>query len=386
MTIPNQVPADLPGTFIMEELQKRGWDQNDLAFIIDKTPQELNKVLKGHVSVNAKWANLFSAAFNVPAVFFLNLQAAYDLHQQSAKPEPSVEIRAKWFNQFPIRDMIKRGWIENTDADLLGEQMRRFFGVSQVSDIPDFRTDLYGHAARKTSYDTITPSQQVWLSRVRSIARSTTAPSYSKQKLVEALPAIRAHMFDLDDLGAIPELLHDCGVLTVFVEALPGAMIDGVCTWIDDQPVIGLSLRQNRPDNLCFVIRHEIEHVLRGDGKTASQTHIDVFEPGRNTQKLPQQEVIADAAAAEFLIPQDKLTSFIDRKGQWISEKDVLAFSARHQIHPSIVVGQIQHRRHKDGDEKAFAWLRKYLKDKVNERFASWPLYDGWGHPIPLKL
>src|SRR5690606_34689956 len=108
----------------------------------------------------------------------------------------------------------------------------------------------------------------------------------------------------------IPTLLLACGVRLAFVQHLPGSKIDGVCTWIENQPVIGLSLRLNRPDNICFVLRHEIEHVLQEDGKATSYTHVDVFENDRDVRELPDEERRADAAAAEFLVPQDKLASF----------------------------------------------------------------------------
>jgi HTH-type transcriptional regulator/antitoxin HigA len=192
-------------------------------------------------------------------------------------------------------------------------------------------------------------------------------------------------MFDSDDFSAIPSLLLSCGVRVVFVQHLPDSKIDGVCTWLEGQPVIGLSLRMDRPDNLCFVLRHELEHVLQEDGRGESYSHVDVFEPDRETSNLPPEERRADAAAAEFLIPQDKLASFMLRKGKWISREDVLAFSARHHIHPAVVVGQIQHQRHKSGDKRAFAFLREFMP-KIHDRFLDWSLVDGWGKVAEVNL
>ena len=74
-------------------------------------------------------------------------------------------------------------------------------------------------------------------------------------------------MLDKDDFKHIPSILWKSGVRFVLVEALPGSKIDGVCVWIGDQPVIGMTLRLDRPDNFCFVLRHECEHILREDGK-----------------------------------------------------------------------------------------------------------------------
>ncbi len=377
--------VDPPGVFIKDELEERGWDQSDLAYIIGVTPQQLNPILSGKNSITMKWAQLFAAAFDVNPQFFLNLQAMYDL-QHSAQPEPGVKIRADWVSSLPVREMIDRGWIEKTEADLLDLQMMRFFRVNDKSEIPFLNENsVIAHAAKKTSYDEITPTQFAWLHRVRMIAETMGAQNYSAEKLRDSLPHIRAHMNDKDDFSHIPQLLFECGVRTVIVEALSGSKIDGVCTWIDDQPVIGLSLRLNRPDNFCFVIRHEIEHILNGDGKDIQQLHVDVFDEDRDTKNLPDEEKKADAVAAEFLIPQQKLISFMERKGKWISERDVLAFAARHSIHPAIVIGQIHHRRHQQGDEKAYAFLRKYMTN-IRDKFRNWQYRDGWGVVAPVGL
>ncbi len=372
-------PVDHPGSFIEEELEARGWTQADLAYILGWDASQLNKLIKGATNITPDTAVSLGDAFDTPAEFFMNLQKAYDL-QRARRTDPGVRTRAAWLSKFPIRDMAKRGWLEETEADLLDLQMMRFFDVNRIEDIPR----VIAHAAKRSGYGEVTGTQLVWLHRVRKIAATAAAPTYDRRCLIDALPDIRAHMLDADDFGEIPGLLLRCGVRVVFVEPLPNSKIDGVCTWIDDQPVIGLSLRLNRPDNLCFVFRHEMEHVIQEDGKSG-YIHVDVFDIDRDDIFLPDEERRADAAAAEFLIPQDKLTSFMQRKGKWISEPDVLAFAARHNIHPAIVIGQIQNRRHKAGDDRAFAFLRRYL-DKIHEHFMAWPLRDGWGKVANVGL
>lgn len=381
----NVATIDHPGTFILEELEERGWTQVDLAYILGKSAAQLNPILKGKVGISSDMAVALGDAFDVSPELFANLQKQYDL-QNAKRPDPGVRTRAFWFSKFPVREMENRGWIENTDADLIDLQMIRFFDANRIEDVPLVGCEPMAHAAKKTGYDEPTGGQLVWLHRVRKIAAASNAPPYDRNRLLAALPDIRAHMFDAEDFSEIPGLLLACGVRLVFVQHLPGSKIDGVCTWLGEQPVIGLSLRHNRPDNVCFVLRHEIEHILQGDGKNASSSHVDVFEFDRNVSEMPDEEQRADAAAAEFLVPQDKLDSFMRRKGKWVSEDDVLAFSARHHIHPAIVVGQIQRFRHERGDEKAFAFLRRYLTKKVDGYFENWPLRDGWGHVAEVGL
>jgi HTH-type transcriptional regulator/antitoxin HigA len=62
----------------------------------------------------------------------------------------------------------------------------------------------------------------------------------------------------------LPDQFSDAGVRLVYVEALPGAKIDGCAMIVDGYPVIGLSGRGKRLDKVLFTLLHEIAHILRG--------------------------------------------------------------------------------------------------------------------------
>jgi HTH-type transcriptional regulator/antitoxin HigA len=381
MSKAKMAPVDHPGTFIMEELEARNWQQVDLAYILGMLPQQLNPLLNGKASITPDMAAALGDAFDMPAEFFANLQKLYDLRK--AKPvDPGVKTRANWVSFFPVREMIKRGWIEDTDSHLLDVQMLRFFGKDRIEDIPFIgQGELAPFAAKKNDYEAITAKQYVWLHRVMKIAEMMDAPAYSEQSLRRNLPKIRAHFLDKDDLIHIPRILWDCGVRFMLVEALPAAKIDGVCVWVNGQPAIGLTTRLDRLDNLAFVLRHEIEHILRGDGREASFSPVDEMETTlSNRADLPHEEKQANDAAAEFCVPRHQLNSFMVRKGKFISEQDVIAFAARVEVHPAIVVGQIQRAR------ENYAWLRKYQTSIRNYLF-QWRYVDGWDHAsIPTGL
>ena len=50
---------------------------------------------------------------------------------------------------YPVREMIKRGWIEQTDAAMLRVQLARFFEKQTPDEIPGF-----ARAAKKTAGET----------------------------------------------------------------------------------------------------------------------------------------------------------------------------------------------------------------------------------------
>jgi len=370
-----------PGVFIIDELDARDWTQADLAYILGISQQQLNKILKGKGNITPEFALALGDAFDVSPEFFSNLQKLYDL-SHARKPDIGVKKRASWASEFPIRKMIERGWIEDTDAGLLDAQMLRFFGKNTINEVP-FVGDgaVYQHAAKKSDHSEITPSQYVWLYRVKKMAESFEAPLYSEDMLRNSLPELRQHMLAKADIGQIPHILRKCGIRFLLVESLPNTKIDGVCLWLGNQPVIGMTTLHDRMDNFCFVLRHEIEHVLNRDGQKESFSPIDCLDGNLriNANDISEQEVIANNAAAEFLIPREKLLSFYDRKAPFISERDVIAFAARHQIHPAIAVGQIQFL------SENYGWLRKYLKG-IRQYLCDWEYCDGWGQAAPTGL
>jgi HTH-type transcriptional regulator / antitoxin HigA len=374
--------VDHPGTFIAEELEARGWSQTDLAYILGMKVQQLNPLLTGKANITPDLAAALGDAFDMPAEFFANLQKFYELNR--VKPvDPGVRTRAAWAAWFPIREMINRNWIEETEPSLLDVQMLRFFGKNRVEDIPFIGSGQIAAQAFKKGggYENTTPLQYAWLHRVMTIAKMQEAPLYSEDALRKNLGRIKSHLLDKDDLIHIPAILRECGVRFALVEALPKSKIDGVCVWIDGQPAIGMTNRLDRFDNFAFVLRHECEHILRGDGREQSFTPVDEIDATHFDEHAdkPKEETLADAAAIEFCIPKTQLQSFLVRKGQYISEQDVIAFAARLEIHPAIVIGQIQHRR------QNYAWLRKY-QTSIRDYLMDWKFVDGWGRSIPTGL
>lgn len=365
-----------PGEIIKDELEARGWSQRDLAYILGRPEQAINMIISGKRGISAEMAKALEKAFDVPAEFFLNLQKIYDL-SRAEDPEPDIAKRAQFYqSSFPVREMIRRGWLEDTDPGLLEAQMIRFFGVNHIHDIPHLR-----HAAKKTNYDEIPTSQLAWLFRVRQIARSIAAPKYSEKKLRQSISDLARLLVSPEEARHVPRILMECGVRYIVVETLPQAKIDGVCFWLTNaEPVIGMSVRYDRIDNYWFVLRHEIEHVLNRDGQ--EREIIDAELEGERAAPngpISKEEQLANAAAAEFCVPGAKIQSFISRKYPYISERDIIGLANTLQIHPGIVVGQLH------ATTKEYRYFRKLLA-KIREHIVTSALVDGWGNVAPVSL
>jgi len=364
-----------PGFYIKEEMEARDWLQRDLAFILGCPEQAVNMILSGKRGISPDMAKALGEAFDVPAEFFANLQQTYDL-AQARTPDPSVAIRRNMQSTYPVREMIKRGWIVQSDTAMLETQLIRFFGVLDADEIP-----YMAHAAKKSSYEEreVPPAQLAWLFRVRQIAASISVPRYSEKALRSALNDLQEILHAPEEARHVPRLLTECGVRFILVEKLPNANIDGVCFWDQSAPVIGMTTRYDRIDNFWFVLRHEIEHVLRTHGRDHEILDDLDGEGASTSDSLPEEERVANAAAGDFCAPTDKLNSFMVRKHPFFYEKDVVAFARLHRRHPGLVVGQMRFRM------KRHDYLTRYLV-KIRQFVLPGSIADGWGQVVPISL
>lgn len=367
-----------PGYYIKEEMEAREWRQRDLAFILGVPEQAVNMMLSGKRGISPDMALALADAFDTDRDFFANLQKMYDL-AHARTPDPRVAVRGSMQSQYPVREMVRRGWLSALGPEPLETQLVRFFEVSTPDEIP-----YLAHAPRKSRYEelAVPPTQLAWLFRVRQIARSISVPAFSAGKSFTTGALIRELeklLHAPEEARHVPQILAEHGIRFVLVEKLPAADIDGVCFWLDENsPVIGMTTKRDTIDNFWFVLRHEIEHVRRGDGK--DDEVIDVLEGERastSSLAIPEQERIANAAAADFCAPAEKMDLFMIRKRPFYYEKDVVAFARIHKRHPGLIVGQMQKRMDR------WDYLTRQLV-KIRQFVLPASIADGWGQTVPV--
>ena len=369
-----------PGDYIKEALDARRWTQDEFAEIIGRTPRFVGELVNGEKAITPRTAKELAAAFGTSAILWLNLEAAYRLHHSQDPVPPRITRQARLRERFAVRDMLKRGWIEGShDPDVLEAQVLRFFGIQSIDETPRL-----AHAAKRTGYPAdLSGPQLAWLFRVKQIAEAMTVRPYSERLLRDALPKMRSLLNAVDGIQQVPHVLAECGVRFVIVEPTPGSKIDGVTLWLGEKassPVIGMSLRLDRIDNFWFVLAHEMAHVLKKHGQTEAIIDAETFEPGAPSQpqNVSEEESAANEIAAEFCVPRADMTDFIRRNNPLFSEEKVAGFSRRMQLHPGLVVGQLQRAL---GDYRLF---RKYLVS-VRPIVTPMAMTDGYGHIVPLR-
>lgn len=368
------------GQLLDAAIRERAWSQRVLALVIGMDETAVNKMVSNKRAISAEEALLLEEALDVSAERFLEAQKRYELAiaRITSRKDPQRATRAELFKGIPVPELIKRGWIDVDDirdVPRVEAELARFFQVQDINQI-----EVLPHAAKRTVLASeATPSQLAWLYRVRAIASDMVAAKFSDLSARRAVELLRPLTSAAEEARKVPRILAECGIRYVVVEALAGSKIDGACFWLNDRsPVIGMSLRHDRIDNFWFVLRHEIEHVIHQHGKSAViiDTELEGQKAGTG-QDVTEEERIANAAAAEFCVPQKTLDSFIARKAPFFAERDILGVAATLKIHPGLVAGQLQRRTDR------YDRFRDHLV-KIRSIVAPSAVVDGWGDIAPV--
>jgi len=375
-----------PGQLIESLLADRGWEQKFLAHWLGVSETIVSRTVNGVRPVDAQMALKLSEVFGVPPERFLMLQQSIALEKAKliTPLDPGRAAKAMLFGSLPISEMIKRGWLKvksAKDVEGVARELEKFFGVPSLDEI-----ETLPHAARKTLVIGESPeklaadAQLVWLYRAKKIAEEMMVAPYSHFGTRRAIKELEPLMVSAASCRKVSRILAAAGIRFVVNQTIGPAKIDGACFWLDENsPVIAMTLRHDRIDNFWFTLRHEIEHVARTHGQPDQMT-LDFELEGAKAgvgQNVPEEEKLANSAAANFGFSQDYLEKFITRKSPFFREADVLGFANTVKVHPGIVVGRLQHATER------FDLLRKHLVG-VRHHVVAEAMVDGWGNAAPV--
>jgi HTH-type transcriptional regulator/antitoxin HigA len=372
-----RTPAEVfpPGEFIREEIETRGWSQAEFAEILGRPPRLVSELIAGKRGITPETAKGLAAAFGTSAQLWLNLESSFQLSRLKHNSSDEISRRAKLYEMVPVKEIVRRRWIEPSDnLDVLEKRVMDFL-----------RAELIPHAARKsTSYsEEITPAQHAWLLRARQLCKAVSVSnSFTTTRFERLLEQLKSLLLSAEEVRHVPRLLAQAGIRFVVVEPLSQTRVDGATLWLSETaPAIVLSLRSDRVDWFWFTLMHELAHVKHQDGKDELLLDVDLLgESGEGKSAKPEIELRADAFASEFLVPPKDLRDFVVRVKPLFSKQRIKAFAARIGVHPGIVVGQLHH-----SGVISYAHSRELL-EKVRGTITDAALTDGWGAMLPVSV
>lgn len=250
---------------------------------------------------------------------------------------PSNKKSVDW-SKFPIKEMSRRGWIENigkTAKDSVEELVKGFISDAGLAfGAASFRKTFYGEAESPTSRYAL----YAWLARVIQKARDKKdslgvyeSDSLSASYLKELAQLSR---FETGPALAV-EQLESSGIAVVIEPALKGTLLDGVALKDSDgTPIIGLTLRYDRLDNFWFTLLHEVAHIWK------HVTDENAFLDDLDASSEDRREAEANRLAREAFIPRVQWR----RSEAYISPSkgSIEKFAKELKIHPAVIAGRLR--------------------------------------------
>jgi HTH-type transcriptional regulator/antitoxin HigA len=357
------------GKYIKDELHTRGWTQLDLAYIMGRKVTEINSLMAGRRQLSPELAQELGVIFGRSAEYWLGIDTAYRLSQIDYVDQ-AVILRSELFS-YPIKEMQKRGWIAETqDVAELQQEVDRFLGGYLGKPMSDFYELPFAASFKRTTKESeLNNAEKAWLARAKQLAQACPVAKFNENSIPALKIELRRLAAKTQAAHRVPELLTGAGIRYVVVEPLPNVKIDGAAFWLDvSSPVIAMSLRFDNIGSFWFALLHELDHI----------EHKDAFSFD-DLQSKPNDEAEERASdnAANLLIPKQELEAFIRACAPRYSEARINNLATRLQIHPGIIVGQLQHR-----GELSYAAHRKLLT-KVRDLVTQLAFTDGWDQPVP---
>jgi HTH-type transcriptional regulator/antitoxin HigA len=323
-----------PGDTLAEVLQDAGMTQAELATRTGLSTKHVNQIVNGGASLTPETALLLERATGIRARVWSNLEVAYREQLSREQESSSLLADADWLDMLPIKELIKRGRLENTqDKVRLVRGVCQFFGVAN-------RASWEAMWEKPTAYRTSKAftsdpgAVAAWLRIGEIEAAEIDCAPYNRSGLTALLEDLRGLTTEPDPQAWHPTLVRLCagvGVAVVLEPEIPGARINGAARWLTpEKALVQLSLRHKWNDIFWFTFFHELGHLLMHSKK-------DTFLNDTGVHSGAEQE--ADGFAGQLLIPRQ----FEAELAGVQTLDDALSLASRLGVAPGIIVGRLQH-------------------------------------------
>jgi len=331
-----------PGETLAEKLEELGMGPKEFSVRTGKPEKTITAILKGQSSITPEMAVQFEQVLKIPAHFWLNMQRNYDEFIARQEREELLAESIKWAKQFPISDMVKKGWLpaKTTVAEKTSELLA-FFSMSNHKAWENYYCNQQLKVAFRISLAHTKEPHVVsaWLRKGDLQATELTAQTYNEKKFKASLPEIKNIMaaHPKNFFRQLQAVCLEAGVKVVYTPCVKKAPINGSTRWLNDTPLIQLTGRYKRNDIFWFTFFHEAGHILLHGKKDIFMEDVDYSD--RDIQK----EIEADEFAVKWTLSKEEEQEILQQ--DIITEEDVIGFAQKFNTHPAIIIGRLQHNK-----------------------------------------
>ena len=327
-----------PGEVLAEELEAREMTQRELAARLGRPPQVINEIIRGKKAITPDTAIGLCKVLGIEASFWINLETDYQMTLARERNKQAQVAEEQWLSAYPVREMIKRCWIEaGRDKASRLRALMSFFEVVSIE--PKVYQAAVGFRITEAAQPKVSAGAlAAWLRKGEIEAQEIDTSDYDPETFIGALTEIRGMTEQLpEEFGPKMEnLCAQAGVAFCVVPELPKIGANGATRWLTDRKaLIQMNIRGKWADIFWFSFFHESGHLL----KHRHQRRIVIDGLGTD----PDMAVIEDEAdqfARDFLIAPKDWRDFCD-EGHF-APGQIGEFAQSVGIAPFIVVGRLQ--------------------------------------------
>lgn len=341
--------ATHPGVILKNELDSRDISQKEFAQSIDMQVTMLNEIIKGKRTVTADIAIALEKALDIPADFWVNMQAQYDLDEARIKEKNIQKIAfiEKWnvIKQYvPVPTFNKLGLLTNSLAD----NIQKIWDIYEVNHLDDLIENFAKHRelvlykkSDKLKNDQI--NIFAWSKLAMYMAKPKEVPVFSASNEAELIEKLRkVFAGNTQVLEQTEVLLTSYGIKFFILEKFDQTPVDGYSFRSGNNPAIVLTLRKKTLDNFAFALFHELGHVFLHFSNETTRTFLNV-EHANYSHECLVLENEADHYAKNTLIDHAVWLAFMKQNPAFrygVTERSIRALAVHTELHPSIILGR----------------------------------------------
>lgn len=327
-----------PGETLHELLEAVSMSQAELSERTGLAVKTINEIVQGKNPITPETANKLSSVFGMSAQFWNNLQRNYDETLARIERDENIKNELPYLPKFSCYKELVHLKLAPKTLNRLDKvkNLLNFFGVSSLSLVPQ----IHSVAFRKAKHtDLSSESLAAWLRCGELSAKADLADikTFDKEALKQSMQQLRN--LTVEPVNVFQEkmiqICADAGVIVKFIPYFTKTYVNGATRWVNDNPLIQLSLRGGRADGFWFTFFHELGHIIKHGKKDQFIEFGDI----EDSKELDTKELEADEFAQEVLIPKPEYVSFVTA-GDY-DPQSIKMFAKKLNIDTGIIAGRL---------------------------------------------
>lgn len=319
---------------VKDEMKARDMSQKELALRLGMKPSNLNRMFRDKAAITVPFAKKLEAAFDIPADFWLRMQASYEedlvaIEKRNETEQKAVTVERMLCSEFNMIELYKGLKIKATYfMHEKHDRLRELTGIEPIM-LPSNQSIYTGVRYKKS--DTLHSDEKNMMTWniLAYVASKNNVPcnEYEQGNAIKAAEDISnmAHKGNITEKW-IKETLSKYGISYSVVANLPQAPIDACSSWTNEYPAIVTTHRHKGMYRLVFNILHELGHIEYHLRKHMNTVYI--AEKQTDVLNDPKERE-ANKFAEDMIISPQKWRAIMSASVSGIGASDIISYLRR---------------------------------------------------------